>query len=114
MLIVISYAHYDHEVRHMKVVGYIRVSTDGQEASGLGLDAQREKIMGYCSLYDLELVDLVQDTASGKATAGYGSEFFHVIAKTSAGASERIGGTDNYGEAQINSNVLRFFNAIRV
>jgi len=54
----------------MKVVGYIRVSTDGQEASGLGLDAQREKIMGYCSLYDLELVDLVQDTASGKTMKG--------------------------------------------
>jgi len=54
----------------MKVVGYIRVSTDGQEASGLGLEAQREKIMGYCALYDLELMDMVQDTASGKAMKG--------------------------------------------
>jgi site-specific DNA recombinase len=54
----------------MKVIGYIRVSTDGQEASGLGLEAQREKIAGYCNLYDLELVDLVQDTASGKAMKG--------------------------------------------
>lgn len=54
----------------MKVVGYIRVSTDGQETSGLGLEAQKEKIMGYCSLYDLELVDLVQDTASGKSLKG--------------------------------------------
>ncbi len=54
----------------MKVVGYVRVSTEGQEASGLGLEAQREKIIGYCSLYDLELVEMVQDTASGKALKG--------------------------------------------
>ena len=54
----------------MRVVGYLRVSTDGQEASGLGLEAQREKITGYYTLYDLELVDLVQDTASGKAMKG--------------------------------------------
>lgn len=50
----------------MKVMGYIRVSTDGQDASGLGLTDQTEKIRAYCSLYDLELVEIHKDAASGK------------------------------------------------
>lgn len=50
----------------MKAAGYLRVSTDEQEASGLGLEAQREKITAYCNLYDLELVETIQDAGSGK------------------------------------------------
>jgi len=50
----------------MKVVGYIRVSTDGQDASGLGLADQVEKIKAYCALYDLDLVEIHKDAASGK------------------------------------------------
>lgn len=54
----------------MKVIGYLRVSTQEQEQSGLGLEAQQEKIRAYCGLYDLELVDMVQDAASGKSLKG--------------------------------------------
>jgi len=54
----------------MKVIGYLRVSTQEQEQSGLGLEAQQEKIRAYCGLYDLELVDMVQDAASGKSVKG--------------------------------------------
>lgn len=54
----------------MKVIGYIRVSTTEQEQSGLGLEAQKEKIVAYCGLYDLELVDIVQDAVSGKSLKG--------------------------------------------
>lgn len=50
----------------MKIVGYIRVSTDGQEQSGLGLEDQEAKVRAYCSLYDLELVAIHKDAASGK------------------------------------------------
>ena len=50
----------------MKVVGYIRVSTDGQDVSGLGLADQVEKIKAYCALYDLDLVEIHKDAASGK------------------------------------------------
>ena len=50
----------------MKVIGYIRVSTDGQEQSGLGLEDQEAKVRAYCSLYDLELVAIHRDAASGK------------------------------------------------
>ena len=45
----------------MRVVGYVRVSTEGQAKSGLGIEAQIEKIRSYCKLYDLDLVDIVVD-----------------------------------------------------
>jgi site-specific DNA recombinase len=47
-----------------KVIGYIRVSTEGQAESGLGLADQEMKIRGYCSIYDLELVDIVVDAGA--------------------------------------------------
>ena len=50
----------------MKLVAYLRVSTDEQERSGLGLEAQESKVRAYCDLYGHELVALVQDSASGK------------------------------------------------
>lgn len=50
----------------MKVFGYVRVSTDEQGVSGLGLESQKSKIVSYCDLYDLELVECIQDTGSGK------------------------------------------------
>ncbi len=49
-----------------KVIGYIRCSTFEQKQSGLGLEAQREKIESYCSLYDLNLLQIIQDSCSGK------------------------------------------------
>ena len=45
----------------MRVIGYIRVSTDEQANSGLSLDAQRAKLEAYASLYDLELVEVIED-----------------------------------------------------
>lgn len=51
----------------MRVVGYCRVSTDGQEQSGLGLEDQEAKVRAYCQLYDLELVTIHKDAASGKS-----------------------------------------------
>src|SRR5688500_10547762 len=45
----------------MKVVGYIRVSTEEQATSGQSLDAQRDKLAAYAKLYDLELVAVIED-----------------------------------------------------
>jgi len=45
----------------MKVVAYIRVSTDEQAASGQSLQAQRTKLTAYADLFDLELVDVIVD-----------------------------------------------------
>jgi len=50
----------------MKIIGYIRVSTEEQGASGLGLEAQEAKIRAYCDLYGHELVEIMRDHASGK------------------------------------------------
>ena len=48
----------------MKVIGYIRVSTDEQATAGVSLDAQRAKLEQYCALYDLELVDVLVDAGA--------------------------------------------------
>lgn len=46
-------------------VGYVRVSTDEQGASGLGLAAQRQAIREECSRRGLQLVAVHEDVASG-------------------------------------------------
>jgi len=51
----------------VKVIGYIRVSTEEQATNGQSLDAQRAKLEGYAKLYDLDLIAVVEDAgASGK------------------------------------------------
>lgn len=51
----------------MRVVGYVRVSSEEQATHGVSLAAQTEKLKAYCALYDLELVEVVEDAGvSGK------------------------------------------------
>jgi DNA invertase Pin-like site-specific DNA recombinase len=50
-----------------RVVGYARVSTDQQAAKGVSLETQVEKIRQYCTLHDLELVELKVETKGAKA-----------------------------------------------
>jgi len=52
----------------MKVIGYIRVSTEEQATDGVSLETQREKLEGYAKLYDLDLTGIVEDAGqSGKS-----------------------------------------------
>lgn len=51
-----------------RVVGYIRVSTEEQADSGVSLKAQRAKLVAYASLYELELVDVVEDGGESART----------------------------------------------
>lgn len=52
----------------MKVIGYVRVSTQDQAEEGVSLAAQREKLQQYATLFDLELVAIVEDAgASAKS-----------------------------------------------
>lgn len=45
----------------MKVILYSRVSTREQAESGISLEAQRAKLEAYASLYDLEVVEVIED-----------------------------------------------------
>ena len=45
----------------MKVVGYIRVSTEKQVNEGISLDAQESKIRAWAALNDSEIVDICRD-----------------------------------------------------
>ncbi len=52
----------------MRVIGYVRVSTEEQATAGVSLAAQAEKVRAYCRLYELELVELIEDPgASAKS-----------------------------------------------
>jgi len=44
-----------------KVIGYVRVSSEGQATEGVSLDAQRAKLAAYCIAMDLELVAIEAD-----------------------------------------------------
>jgi DNA invertase Pin-like site-specific DNA recombinase len=55
----------------MRVVGYVRVSTDEQASSGLGLDAQRTAIAAECERRGWVLTGVYEDAgASGKSLNG--------------------------------------------
>ncbi len=45
----------------MRVLGYVRVSTEEQATTGISLAAQRAKLTAYAALYDLEMVDVIAD-----------------------------------------------------
>ncbi|HEX2570104.1 MAG TPA: recombinase family protein [Polyangia bacterium] len=51
-----------------RVIGYVRVSTDEQATAGVSLAAQAEKVRAYCALYDLTLVELVEDPGESAKT----------------------------------------------
>ena len=53
----------------LRVVGYIRVSTEDQADSGAGLEAQRAAINEQCRRRSWELIALHSDTASARSLA---------------------------------------------
>ena len=67
----------------MKLIGYIRVSTEEQAREGVSLENQRKKIETYCDLYGHELVEIIEDAGqSAKNTNRDG--FQKLLAITSA------------------------------
>lgn len=52
----------------MKVIGYLRVSTEEQANSGQSLDCQRAKLQAYAALYDLDLVAVIVDAGVSAKT----------------------------------------------
>ncbi len=55
----------------MKAIGYTRCSTNEQADSGLGLEAQAERIRAYCTMRGSVLLDLITDAgvSGGKPLA---------------------------------------------
>ena len=49
-----------------KLIGYVRVSTDEQGTAGNGLDAQRAAILKFAADTGYELLEIVEEVASGK------------------------------------------------
>lgn len=71
----------------MNVVAYLRVSTDEQAASGLGMEAQRAKIEDEASRKGWHVTWCVDEGVSGKATNRPGlTEALHLLATGKASA----------------------------
>lgn len=45
----------------MRVIGYVRVSTDEQAVSGAGLEAQRQAIVAECERRGWQLIEVIED-----------------------------------------------------
>jgi site-specific DNA recombinase len=54
--------------KHARVVGYVRVSTEGQADGGVSLDAQRAKLEAYAVAMDLDLVTVEVDAGLSAKT----------------------------------------------
>lgn len=51
----------------LRLIGYVRVSTEGQARDGVSLKAQRERLAAYCAAHGAELVGIESDNGtSGK------------------------------------------------
>jgi site-specific DNA recombinase len=71
----------------MKVVGYIRVSTDEQAREGVSLAAQEAKLCAYAELYELELIGIEVDAGvSAKTLKRPGLQ--HALARLKAREAE--------------------------
>ena len=69
-------------------LGYVRVSSEEQADSGLGLEAQRQRIAAYCAMKGLHLVEVFEDPgiSGGKPLASRpaGSQLLAAANKTKA------------------------------
>jgi len=73
----------------MRVIGYVRVSTEEQATNGQSLDAQRAKLEAYASLYELELVEIIVDAGvSAKSLNRPGLQ--DALAKLRRGAADGL------------------------
>lgn len=52
----------------MRVVAYTRVSTETQAERGVSLAAQADKVRAYAALYDLDIVEVIEDAGASAKT----------------------------------------------
>ena len=73
----------------MRVIGYVRVSTDRQGESGLGLEAQRDSLAQWCAGRGHELLTVTTDVVSGaKNDAMFGREV--AVAAVESGVAQGL------------------------
>lgn len=76
-------------MKKTRVLGYVRVSTEEQASQGHSLGAQRSKLIAYAALYDLDVVEIVEDEGfSAKTLNRPGMQ--KVLACLSAGIAEAV------------------------
>ena len=54
----------------MRVALYVRVSTEDQAREGYSLDAQERRLIGYCTLREMEIVDVYRDEGFSGTNTG--------------------------------------------
>jgi site-specific DNA recombinase len=65
------------ERRPLRAIGYLRVSTAGQAEHGMGLEAQRDRVRECAESKGYNLVDVVQEAASGGVKDGEELSYEH-------------------------------------
>ena len=58
------------EIRR-RAIGYIRVSTKGQNENGISLDAQRDAIEAFADTAGYELLEIFEDASSGRGSTSF-------------------------------------------
>jgi site-specific DNA recombinase len=72
-----------------RIVGYVRVSTEGQADGGISLEAQRAKLTAYALALDLDMVTIVADAGwSAKSLARPGLQ--EALNKLTAGLADGL------------------------
>lgn len=54
-------ALYTEDMHGVRAIGYIRVSTDEQAIAGVSLNAQKERILAYAQLYNIQIETVFMD-----------------------------------------------------
>ncbi len=73
-----------------RVVGYIRVSTEGQADGGISLEAQRAKLTAYAEAMDLELVAVEEDAGLSAKTVTGRPGLLSALARLDAGDADGL------------------------
>lgn len=73
-----------------RVVGYVRVSTEGQADSGISLEAQRSKLTAYTEAMDLELVAIEEDAGLSAKTVVGRPGLLRALARLDAGEADGV------------------------
>lgn len=77
-------------MKKTRVVGYLRVSTEGQADSGISLDAQRAKLEAYALAMDLELVCVEMDAGRSARTVEGRPGLLRALARLEDGSASGL------------------------